>query len=148
MKTKSFISSCFAVVFTAIYLLSVAGFDMHSCSHTGKVYVSFLSHSLSCQDIHPDHGDEECCSCGHHHHQHHDNGEKGCCSDKSFQLLFSGDDNHHDDSIEVPVTTLHAAAPAIVLSVVLPCVPSRHVHGHCPHEHVPDIIRLNCVMRA
>lgn len=147
MRKKSFILGCFASVLAIIYMLSIAGMDVHTCSHTGKTYVSLLSLSFSCEDIHPDDSEQECCCGCHHHHQHH-NDAKGCCSDESFQLLFSGDDNQQTLELEVPVAVVYTAPHVVEVALALHCTPSRHLLGHCLHWHVPDILSLNCVMRA
>lgn len=77
------------------YLLCVVGFDVHTCCHSGKSFVSSLVVGVTCDDIHPESG---CCHdscCGHH-------GLAGrkCCTDDIRILSLTGDsrvegDTHH-----------------------------------------------------
>lgn len=43
----------FAFILVLWYIVSVTGLDVHTCSHSGKVYVVPLAESTKCSDIHP-----------------------------------------------------------------------------------------------
>ena len=66
------ISSSLLVVW---YCMSIIGFDVHTCTSSGRTFVATFAASTACADIHPEHHccNASCC-CGHHHH------EKSCCS--------------------------------------------------------------------
>lgn len=75
------------------YLLSITGFDVHSCSSTGNTFVSPVLTGTTCEDIHPDHD----CTC------HSISHSCSCChSDKNAAA--ENIDKDHDcctDEIEV-----------------------------------------------
>ena len=69
MKTKTLINSILSAAMMLLYVLSLAGLDVHHCNRSGETFVVFLAKSLDCNDIHPDH---------HHHHHHHGSEECRC----------------------------------------------------------------------
>jgi len=116
MKTKSLIAQFCGVVLLVIYVMSLGGINVHTCSHTGDSYVTFLFEGVSCQAIHPSHSHEHgtCCSCCDHHEaeEHSCDGEDDCCSNESHLLLLTGDSDHSvgqkhltADSVDIIVPT-------------------------------------------
>ena len=69
MKTKTLINSILSAAMMLLYVLSLAGLDVHHCNRSGETFVVFLAKILYCNDIHPchhHHGSEECiCNCCH-----------------------------------------------------------------------------------
>lgn len=69
------------------YIISVTGFNMHICSHTGEVSFSISSENVHCS--HHSHENEEICICGEHHY-HPEHGpaftDASCCSDHSLHI--------------------------------------------------------------
>ena len=53
------------------YSMSIIGFDVHTCSRSGRSFVATFVQGLACEDIHPSHtcSNSHCCA-------HHDD---GCC---------------------------------------------------------------------
>ena len=73
-----------AVAATLLYMLGVAGFDMHRCEDSHQTYFAFLASGITCSDIHPD------CPC------HHDDGgecdeDEDCCCDTIGILGVTGE---------------------------------------------------------
>ena len=114
-----------AMVLTVWYSMSIIGFDVHTCSGSGRSFVTSFIEGMTCEDIHPEHvcNPESCCAdahetdghgcCGHSHHEgmntHSDclycDGmafeAKSCCSN-DYQVLhltgtLSSDDHRHYD---------------------------------------------------
>lgn len=67
------------------YSLSVIGFDVHSCTSTGEVFVASLAGGITCEDIHPEHSCKSYGGCCGHHDvspccaNHH---ASSCCDNK------------------------------------------------------------------
>ena len=67
------------------YSLSVIGFDVHSCTSTGEVFVASLAGGITCEDIHPEHSCKSHGGCCGHHDvspccaNHH---ASSCCDNK------------------------------------------------------------------
>ena len=83
MKTKTLINSILSAAMMLLYVLSLAGLDVHHCNRSGETFVVFLAKSLDCNDIHPD----------HHHHHHHGSEECSCncCHDEAFMVTGASD---------------------------------------------------------
>ena len=66
MKTKTLINSILSAAIMLLYVISLAGLDVHHCNRSGETFVVFLAKSLDCNHKHPDHprhnqhGTEEC----------------------------------------------------------------------------------------
>ncbi len=108
----------FAAVLTMWYSMSVIGFDVHTCSDSGRSFVTTFIEGLTCEDIHPEHSCDEVSCCAENHHEccsghaedHSDctfcNGvslvAKSCCSN-DYQVLsltgtiLSESHGHHDE---------------------------------------------------
>lgn len=72
---------CFTVVVAVLYLFSAIGFDIHTCSATGKVEIILPYGSSQCE------------------HGHHD---INCCSNESYSL----EDNYTDSKTELTLSVL------------------------------------------
>lgn len=107
---KSVFIKVVAVLLTVWYSMSIIGFDVHTCSGSGRTFVASFIEGLTCEDIHPEHN-----CCGHSHHDGDcatDHSEcifcdgtafkaKSCCSN-DYQVLaltgtISADDHRHYD---------------------------------------------------
>ena len=65
------------------YCLSIIGFDVHSCSATGRVFVNSVLSGTTCEDVHPEHdckGHGSCC--GAHGCCSHEKADDGCCTNE------------------------------------------------------------------
>lgn len=56
-----------ASLMTLWYCISIIGFDVHTCSASGRSFIATFVEGLSCQDIHPEHDCDEGHCCGHSH---------------------------------------------------------------------------------
>jgi len=112
MRNRSVITKILALVMVVFYVLSMGGINVHTCSHTGNRYVTFLFEGISCADIHPGHVHEhhhDCASCCEE--EHHDcDGEDGCCRNDSHLLQITGDTDH-----AVVVRHLTVDSPVIII---------------------------------
>jgi len=114
-----------AVLLAVWYSMSIIGFDVHTCSGSGRSFVASFVEGMTCEDIHPEHvcSPESCCAeaqeshscCGHSHHDqecvidHSDclycDGSaikaESCCSNDYQVLVLTGtltsDDHRHYD---------------------------------------------------
>ncbi len=83
------------------YCLSIIGFDVHSCTTTGSIFVNSVLNGTTCDDIHPEHdccGHGGCCS----HHADEDglrSADKECCTNEIEVLdgvvVTVADENDH-----------------------------------------------------
>jgi hypothetical protein len=83
-----------AALLSVWYCMSIIGFDVHSCTATGNVFVNSVLSGVSCEDIHPDHD----CTC-HDHREH----TCSCCHDHESPASesFDHDDECCTDRIEI-----------------------------------------------
>ena len=79
-----FANILFCAVSLCCYVLSVLGFDIHTCGDNGRIYIEPLAVGISCERIHPE------APCHHHCCNCCDDGED-CCSDTIAVLSLSGD---------------------------------------------------------
>ncbi len=69
---KTVIIKILAILLTVWYSMSIIGFDVHTCSGSGRSFVVTFVEGLTCEDIHPEHSCDRTSCCTHSH----DN----CCS--------------------------------------------------------------------
>lgn len=130
------------------YCISIIGFDVHTCSESGRSFVATFLNGMTCEDIHPEHlHDEFCCHetpehscCGHHH------GSdvclsvdiRSCCSDDYQVLLLTGERMDDDHRNYDECGCWHCFCPESVTMVQLPAVPDIVPLKY--HGGVPDLI--------
>ncbi len=113
---KNVIVKILAVMLTVWYSMSVIGFDVHTCSGSGRSFVVTFIEGLTCEDIHPEHSCDKasCCTSVHdgccHGHSDHTSDKSGnitaksCCSSDYQVLALTGtlnsqDHDHFDECI-------------------------------------------------
>lgn len=128
-----------AALLSVWYCMSIIGFDVHSCTATGNVFVNSVLSGVSCEDIHPDHD----CTC-HAHDQH----ACSCCRD--HEVPASESVGHEDDCCtdrieildEAGITTYNENAIAALASSA--CLflesdySSLHLSSHASVKSKPD----------
>ena len=136
---------CFAAFVMVLYIVSVCGLNVHTCSHTGHTYVTFLFEGTDCQTIHGEH--HHACECCGHHHEHSCSDENGCCHNESVQLFLAGDDDysqtHH---FNVPQVQMAIPAIPVVCDVARAAAPAFIGTCHSRPPVVPDILSSFCVL--
>ena len=95
------------------YCLSIIGFDVHSCTVTGSIFVNSVLSGVECEDVHPEH---DCCchgSCCHsgcsHGHEapsKENVDKKECCTNEIEVLDSEVVVSVEDDICDLPVATL------------------------------------------
>lgn len=136
-----------ALLLSVLYFVAITGFDVHSCSDDGHVYVGFLVNGISCANLHPGtpchhHGSCSCCECGEGGCEE---GEDCCYDDiQRITLTGSGDD----------VTQLQASPALFFMAVINTPVPSASagiatpsVDGVLRSPPPPDLSLL-CMLKA
>lgn len=129
----------------AVYMLSVCGVNIHTCSHTGRTYVGLLIGGTSCEEVHG--ADSECCCCAHHHHHHSDTDASSCCHNSALRLAFAGGSDHGMQTLEkAPAPVLaHINTPYILYSSEAEHSPSLLFSDI---SHLPDVLHAICVLRV
>lgn len=107
---KSLVMKITALLLAVWYCMSIIGFDVHTCTGSGRTYVTTVVKGMTCMDIHPEHSCDHhsCCGSARHATEHHHDcsgtgGEchcltvkaESCCSDDFQVLLLTG--NRSDD---------------------------------------------------
>lgn len=86
----------FAALVLAIYCTGLVGFDVHTCSRSGRSFVVSLLCGTSCEDIHPascgHHSHASCCSCADCADHGGSSYTDSCCSDSFHILELTGED--------------------------------------------------------
>ncbi len=101
---KNVIIKILAVLLTVWYSMSIIGFDVHTCSGTGRSFVVTFVKGLTCEDIHPEHTCDKasCCPNSHesrccsHAHDGCSIKSKSCCSNDYQVLAITGTVSHND----------------------------------------------------
>lgn len=84
------------------YCVSIIGFDVHTCSGSGRSFVTTFVNGMECQDIHPGYGCSGHSCCGHEADEHESGSgiSSSCCTDDVQVLLLTGcrsDEGQGDD---------------------------------------------------
>ena len=117
---KNVLTSLTAMMLVIWYSLSVIGFDVHTCSGSGKSYIATVASGFSCEDIHPeshDHHAHAGCSCCHSHESETTSqlDKKPCCSDDFQVIVLTGvrsgqETDIHDGPVSVQVDNCMVSA--------------------------------------
>lgn len=123
-----------------MYLLAVAGFDVHVCRDNGRIYIEPLYAGISCEDIHPS------SPCHHHGHECCED-EEDCCTDEIAVLSITGDGS--DCAVSVPqspsagiVILAETAAPRLLQGSFNPWI------LRSPPDTGPDVLSICCILRV
>lgn len=98
---KKFCTKYLSVILSVWYVMSIIGFDIHSCVSTGEKFVTTAIQGVSCEDVHPDHScaahGSHCC--GHDHPAPCDNGinEPECCTNDLLVLEVTGANQQYNE---------------------------------------------------
>ena len=106
---KNVLTSISAVLLVVWYSLSVIGFDVHTCSGSGKTYIATFVSGFTCADIHPEHANAGCRCCDSHKEDTSSSrlDRKPCCADDYQVILLTGvrvsqqDDKSCDSSLTI-----------------------------------------------
>lgn len=137
---KGLLTGIGAAIVLCLYLVTVTGFDVHSCGDNGRVYIEPLFAGISCSSIHP----ETPC-----HHHGHDccKGDEECCSDRIAILSITGDGS--DCQFYLPLSEIvEAVLPACLI------VPEQHSVRWTPeNDYSPPPLHCQepaflCVLRV
>ncbi len=66
---KNVVIKILAVALTVWYMMSIIGFDVHTCSDSGRSFITTFIEGLACEDIHPEHSCDETAYCTEEHHE-------------------------------------------------------------------------------
>lgn len=139
---RQLLIKCMALALMLLYVLSIGGINVHTCSHTGNVYVTLLAKGVDCQSVHP--STHACCH-GTCHHEHHSEKPDDCCHNHSARLVLTGDGDHS--------SVVHIAQFTPVVTGVIVSAPSvfkcfSHVAWRTLDPiPIPDIIHSICSLR-
>ena len=115
---KNVFTSLTAVMLVIWYSLSVIGFDVHTCSGSGRTYIATVASGFSCEDIHPEtHAHTGCRCCHSHESETAQLDTTPCCSDDFQVIALTGvrDSHEQDDCL--------GRTPAQSV-----CIPTHPVH--------------------
>ena len=91
---KGLATKIVAVLLLVWYSMSIIGFDVHTCSGSGKTFIATVISGTDCEDIHPEH-EKSPCRCCHHDDCKKRSEEEGlstkpCCSDDWQMIVLTG----------------------------------------------------------
>ena len=91
---KNVVTSITAMLLVVWYSLSVIGFDVHTCSGSGRTFIATVISGTDCEDIHPGHVKSPCRCCHHNEDDTDSDGEgigtRPCCSDDWQMIVLTG----------------------------------------------------------
>lgn len=160
MMSRKVIHHVISAILVVFYALGICGMNIHSCSHTGERYVTFLFEGTSCQDIHPEHHHdascdcEECCAghecdeCGDCCCGHDCDGDDGCCSNDSIQLYLTGDSDHASEMRHVAVDFPAIIVPQMAALVIEAPVVNDDAYIAPPALPGVDVLSAFCILRV
>ncbi len=140
---KNVILKIFAILLTVWYSMSIIGFNVHTCSGSGRSFVVTFIDGVTCEDIHPDHVCSKVSCCSDRYHDHcacggHDGvsfGPQSCCS-SDYQVLaltgtLSQNDHEHFDECAC------GSCPCVGFAVCgAPLLPDEY--NFIAYIHAPD----------
>lgn len=82
VEMKGIFTKIVAALLVIWYSMSIIGFDVHTCSGSGRSFVVTFVEGLTCEEIHPEHSCDKpsCCADAH-----------GCCQSQGCTHSHSGD---------------------------------------------------------
>ena len=100
---KSMFLKYMSALMAVWYCMSIIGFDVHSCTETGNIFINSILSGTTCDEIHPEHdcgGHSGCCS---HKPQPRKSHSCTCCNSHEIPAAESvgSDDNCCTDDIKV-----------------------------------------------
>lgn len=94
---KNLLTSLSALLLVVWYSLSIIGFDVHTCTASGEVYIATVASGFTCEDIHPashrtaSGSGHSGCSCCHCHKEDASRvASESCCSDEYHAIVLTG----------------------------------------------------------
>lgn len=117
ISMKNLLTSLSALLLVVWYSLSIIGFDVHTCTASGEVYIATVASGFTCEDIHPashrtgTHPAHSGCSCCHCHKEDASRvASESCCSDQYHVVALTGvrgtQDADEDLLLQCPVAIL------------------------------------------
>lgn len=127
---KNVLTKVSALLLVVWYSLSVIGFDVHTCSKSGRTFIATVVSGTACEDIHPDHL-KSACSCCHHHSDDASKGidRKPCCTDDWQYIALTGmrtaeNDNADDSADGLAPVYHHVSLQEAVAAVSFTTIPN------------------------
>ena len=137
---KGLLTGIGAALVLCLYLVTVTGFDVHSCGDNGHIYIEPLFAGISCSSIHPD------TPCHHHGHDCCE-GDEECCTNRIVILSITGDGS--DCQLDLPLPEMVEALMPACINVPEPysvrCAPENDYSPPPPHRPEPAFL---CVLRV
>jgi hypothetical protein len=92
---KGLMTKITALLLVVWYSMSIIGFDVHTCSGSGRSFVATFIEGLDCEDVHPEHHccGGSCCEKAHsccHQHKGVTLKSKSCCTNDYQALTLTG----------------------------------------------------------
>ena len=103
IRMKTVVMKISAIMLVVWYCMSIIGFDVHTCRESGRSFVTSSILGTECEDIHPDHHHDHCCSGCENHSSSSDDcvSPEDCCTDDIQVLALTGsninDSHRHYD---------------------------------------------------
>ena len=64
---KEIVTKIFAALLVVWYLVGIIGFDVHTCSGSGRSFVVAFFEEMTCEEIHPEHSCDPAACCADEH---------------------------------------------------------------------------------
>jgi len=104
IRMRTMVMKISALLLVIWYCMSIIGFDVHTCRESGRSFVTSSILGTECEDIHPEHHHDHCCSdCGNHASSSEVDcvSPEDCCTDDIQVLVLTGsstnDSHRHYD---------------------------------------------------
>lgn len=132
VEMKGIFTKIIAVLLVVWYSMSIIGFDVHTCSGSGRSFVVTFVEGLTCEEIHPEHRCDKsaCCAdahgcCQSHGCTHSDSeavsqiSARSCCSSDYQVLALTGTSLDDKDNERNVCNCGHCPSP-LLISVEMP----------------------------